>query len=651
MIKNLAKEYQATLKAFLSGGGETALGKAYMLGRQALEQGIGVLDITTVHHQSLITLLDRPNATASNIDIIKQASKLLAECLSPFEMAQRGFRDSIAALNSMNNMLEDQVAKRTQALREKEELYRTLIEISPDAITMTDLHGNVVVCNKQSAHLHGYTSSDELVGAFLGNFVAPEDLPHINEVAETVIQEGVIGDLEYTMIQKNGERIPVEVRMTLIRDAEGKPSGFIGINRNIIERKNIQRKLELHAQKQSILTDFGQHALSEMDINVLMHETVTLVSQTLNVEFSGLWELSPQKDSLTLRDGVGWKEETVGSTTFSLDDTSQARFMLLKTEPIIIDNLPDEKRFVPSLFLLEHNIIACITVIIHGKTQPYGTLSACTIHPKQFTQEDANFLQSIANILAMAIDNRRLLETESKARQRAEENTERTVRSLAIVSHELRTPLTSIKGFASTLLADDVVWEAEQQRDFIQTINEEANKLNDFIEQILDLSKMNAGLFKFSVTRQTVQHLIPVNMRQLQGLTPQHHLAFSIPEALPDIVADAQRVEQVLANLVENATKYVPVGTTITISAQPVESFIEFSVADEGPGIPSEERERVFQPFYRIGSKTSNKAKGAGLGLAICSRLIEGQGGRIWVDEHPGPGTVIKFTLPVASNA
>ena len=651
MIKNLAKEYQATLKAFLSGGGETALRNSYVLGRQALEQGIGVLDITTVHHQSLITLLDRPNATTSNIDIIKQASKLLAECLSPFEMAQRGFRDSIAALNFMNNMLEDQVAKRTQALREKEELYRTLIEISPDAITMTDLHGNVVVCNKQSAQLHGYTSSDELVGGHLGNFVAPEDLPHITEVAQKVIQEGIIGDLEYTMTTRNGERIPVEVRMTLIRDAEGKPSGFIGINRNIIERKNIQRKLELHAQRQSVLTDFGQRALSGMDINILMHDTVTLVSQTLNVEFSGLWELSPQKDTLTLRDGVGWKEETVGSTTFSLDDTSQARFMLLKTEPIIIDNLPDEKRFVPSLFLLEHNIIAFLTVIIHGKTQPYGTLTACTVHPKQFTEEDANFLQSIANILAMAIDNRRLLETESKARQRAEENTERTVRSLAIVSHELRTPLTSIKGFASTLLADDVVWEAEQQRDFIQTINEEANKLNEFIEQILDLSKMNAGLFKFSVTRQTVQHLIPVNMRQLQGLTPQHHLVFSIPDALPDIVADAQRVEQVLANLVENATKYVPIGTTITISAQPAESFIEFSVADEGPGIPSEERERVFQPFYRIGSKTSNKAKGAGLGLAICSRLIEGQGGRIWVDEHPGPGTVIKFTLPIASNA
>lgn len=454
------------------------------------------------------------------------------------------------------------------------------------------------------------------------------------------------------MIPKNGEHIPVEVRMTLIRDAEGKPSGFIGINRNISERKNIQQKLELHAQRQSVLTDFGQRALSELDINTLMHDTITLVSQTLKVELCGLLELSPQKDSLILRDGIGWKEGKVGSTIFSLNDTSdEARFMLLKTEPLIIENLPDEKRFAPSSFLLEHNIIACLIVIIHGKSQPYGTLSACTTQHKQFTQEDVNFLQSIANILAMAIDNRRMLDAESKARQRAEEDSERTVRSLAILSHELRTPLTSIKGFASTLLADDVVWDAEQQRDFIETINDEANKLNDFIEQILDLSKMSAGIFKFSVTRQTVQHLIPINMRQLQGLTTHHHLVVSIPDALPDILADAQRVEQVLANLVENATKYVPLGTTITISAQPADSFIEFSVADEGPGIPIEERERVFQPFYRIGSKTTNKAKGAGLGLTICSRIIEGQGGRIWVDEHPGPGTVIKFTLPVATNA
>jgi signal transduction histidine kinase len=102
---------------------------------------------------------------------------------------------------------------------------------------------------------------------------------------------------------------------------------------------------------------------------------------------------------------------------------------------------------------------------------------------------------------------------------------------------------------------------------------------------------------------------------------------------------------------VENAAKYAPSGTFIRISARSIKDFVEFSVADEGPGIPREEREKVFTPFYRSSDKALIKAKGAGLGLTICKRLIEGQGGRIWVDEQADLGTVINFTLPLANAA
>lgn len=651
MTKDLSREYQAALKDFLAGGGEASLKDAYLLGRQALEQGVGVLDLADIHHQALLALLGRPDAPARNTrKIIKQAGGFLAECLSPFEMAHRGLRENIAALNFLNEMLEDEIEKRTQEIRVTEERYRTLTEVSPDSITMTDLQGQIILCNQQSAHLHGYFSPEEMIGANSADFVSPEDASQVKEMTHRVVYEGIVGELQYTLVRKDNSRIPVEVRTTLVRDAQGRPSGFVGINRDISERKQAQLKLELQARRQAAVAEFGLQALSGMDLDTLMREAVTMVADTLYVQYCELLEWLPEKNALVLRDGIGWKEGMIGHAHIKVGEDSQAGYTLRKGGPVIVEDLAHETRFHPPAFLLEHNVISGITVIIHGKDEPYGVLGAHVSEARHFTSDEINFLQGIANALAMAIDNRRMLETEAKARQRAEEDKEQSLRALAIISHELRTPLTSIKGFAGTLLADDVVWDAEQQRDFIETINEEANKLSGLIEQLLDISRMDAGVFKFASMQQSPQDLVTEAMTHLQTLTPRHKLVIDVPDTLPQVMADTQRVGQVLSNLVENATKYTPAGTTISVLAQARDGVVEFSVADQGAGIAPEEREKIFHPFYRAGDKVTIMAKGAGLGLTICRKLVEGQGGRIWVAEQTGPGTVITFTLPVADH-
>jgi PAS domain S-box-containing protein len=651
-VNNLPNTYRAALRDFLVTGGETALENAYALGRQALEQGAGLLDLTVAHHQALIAALTASEKPMSESQILEQAGKFLAECLSPFEMAQRGFRETIATLNALNDNLENEVEKRTQAVRLSEERYRTLIDVSPDAIMVTDLEGKVLFCNQLSALLHGYSDPRELLDKKVGgqDFIIPEELPRISEVAQEMLRNGTIGRFEYTMITRTGMRMPVEARSAILRDADGNPVGFIGINRDVSERKRIELRLASYANKQAALVELGRHALSDVDTHTLMQTAVELVAQTLEVEFCELLELIPEKNNLLLRAGVGWKEALIGNAVVGIGGTSQAGYTLLQAGPVIVENLPTESRFIPPNLLMEHNIIAGMTVIINNKERPYGVLGAHTSTPRQFTKEEVDFLQSLANILAMAFENRRLLQIESDARKRAEEARERAVRSMAIVSHELRTPLTSIKGFASTLLAEDVVWTPDQQHDFIQTIDEEANKLGGFIEQVLDLSRMDAGLFKFSLVRQSVEDLIGFSMNNLRTLAARHRLTISLPDKLPSVMADTQRVGQVLTNLVENAAKYAPAGTSITVSARRIDHFVELSIADEGPGIPSAERERIFQPFYRLDELGAANVKGAGLGLTICWRLVQGQGGRIWVHDHEGPGTIIHFTLPVADD-
>ena len=789
-LKNPAKEYQTALEDYVAGAGESALENAYMIGRAALEQRLAPLEIATTHHRALGALLRHPDLSAKKSQkIVKQAGNFLAECLSPYAMAQRGYQETIDALQSLNESLEDEIARRTQALRDSEERYRTLIQISPDAISVTDVQGRIVLCNEQSARLHGFRSPDEAIGIDVSGLVAPEDFERVRQMALRALEAGSIQDLEYTLLTQNGNRVPVEVRVSLIKDANSQPTGFIGIIRDITARRRAEEErrqliaenerqrerlstlvanvpgvvweawgepdvatqridfvsdhvekmlgytvqewlstpnfwltivhpddkeaaasrsrelfasrqpganefrwiakdgrklwvqaqsvvitdesgepagmrgvtlditsrkeaellLEAQARQQAAVAQLGQRALSELALESLIHEAVHLVAQTLDVEFCELLELLPDGESLILRDGIGWREGSIGIASVPTSKDSQAGYTLQASQAVIVENLASETRFRPPSLLMDHGVASGITIVIEGKGRPYGVLGAHTRRQRLFTREEGNFLQSIANVLAMAIANRRLLESEAKRREAAEHDNDTRIKALAIVSHELRTPLASIKGFASTLLADDISWDAASQRDFILTINQESDKLANLLGQLLDLTRMDAGVFEIKAIDQSISDLLSASMLRIQALTSDHKLAIEASEPLPLIKADTQRIEQVLANLVENAAKYSPSGSQITISVKANDEFAQVSVSDEGRGIPAQEREKVFQPFYRTLSVSGMNKKGAGLGLTICRRLIESHGGRIWVEGHDGPGTTISFLLPFAT--
>jgi two-component system sensor histidine kinase KdpD len=193
-----------------------------------------------------------------------------------------------------------------------------------------------------------------------------------------------------------------------------------------------------------------------------------------------------------------------------------------------------------------------------------------------------------------------------------------------------------------------VQWHPDNQHDFLQTIDEETDKLSDLIEQLLDLSRLEAGTLRIAPKPQTLDYVVATALVQLQTLTPDHQLRLNIPPDLPLIHADAERISQVLTNLVGNSARYSPTQTTITVTAQRVDGMVQIDVIDQGPGIPLQARARVFEPFEQVERPPSHRAGGAGLGLAICKGLIEAHGGRIWVQDRLEAGTTISFTLPVA---
>ncbi len=217
---------------------------------------------------------------------------------------------------------------------------------------------------------------------------------------------------------------------------------------------------------------------------------------------------------------------------------------------------------------------------------------------------------------------------------------------LSTVSHELRTPLASIKGFATTLLRDDVQWEPAAQREFLQIIDQEADRLSELIDNLLAMSRLEAGVLRMDLGRVELAPLISEVVAGMELRARGHTLAADVPADLPEVWADDRRVRQVLHNLIDNALKYSS-GGEVVVRARHEGDAVQVSVCDQGMGIPSDQLTRIFERFYQVEGAGKRRAGGAGLGLSICKGIVEAHGGRIWAESTPGLGSTFHFTLPV----
>jgi two-component system, OmpR family, sensor histidine kinase KdpD len=221
---------------------------------------------------------------------------------------------------------------------------------------------------------------------------------------------------------------------------------------------------------------------------------------------------------------------------------------------------------------------------------------------------------------------------------------------LSSVSHDLRTPLAVVTGAASTLLEGPL--EAAVQRELTETILQEAERLNRLVRNLLDMTRLEAGAVQVDKQWSPVEEVIGSALGRVERLLGDRRVTMEVPTGLPLVPLDPVLVEQVLVNLLENAVKYTPEGTEITVIArelpQPVDA-IEIEVADRGPGVPPGEATRVFEKFHRIGERRDGR--GTGLGLAICRAIVTAHGGEIRVEPREGGGARFRFRLPVCGNA
>jgi K+-sensing histidine kinase KdpD len=221
---------------------------------------------------------------------------------------------------------------------------------------------------------------------------------------------------------------------------------------------------------------------------------------------------------------------------------------------------------------------------------------------------------------------------------------------LDAVTHDLRTPLTSIKASVTTLLDSEgghrtIELDSEGRAEFLDIINEETDRLNGFIESMVQLARIEAGSVNATGTLSNVEEIITIALERAEKIVANHHLTVNLQKELPLIRVDARAIAEVIYNLVENAAKYSPAGTTITITAASHGNSVLISVMDEGKGIPANMKEKVFEKFVRLDGDHSD---GLGLGLAIARGIVEAQEGRIEIKSGANEiGTKVTLMLPI----
>jgi signal transduction histidine kinase len=284
---------------------------------------------------------------------------------------------------------------------------------------------------------------------------------------------------------------------------------------------------------------------------------------------------------------------------------------------------------------------------------PDGTLRGGAIFvgresPGPYSDKDIALLRTFADQAVIAIQNARLFrEIQDKSRELEVANKHKSA-FLASMSHELRTPLNAIIGFSEALLARFFGELNEKQDDYLKDIYSSGKHLLNLINDVLDLSKVEAGRMELDLSQFDLPSALADAMTLIRERATKHGIALGldVAPALGTVTGDERKFKQILLNLLSNAVKFTPDGGRVDVSAARVQNDIVIAVKDTGIGIAAADQEAVFEEFRQVGGDYTSKQEGTGLGLALTRRFVELHGGRIWVESAPGKGSTFFFTLP-----
>jgi len=538
-------------------------------------------------------------------------------------------------------LLNHDITKRVQA---QEEINR-VFDLSLDMLCIVGRDGHFERLNPAFEITLGYTR-DELLAAPLVAFIHPEDQDALLAEMER-LRTGTPGVyFENRCRCKDGSYRWLEWRLVPVQAEDL----LYAVARDVTERKRTEETLRRRNEELTTLNAIATTMSPPLDLNYTLNTILDKVLEVMDVDGGWVQLLDRGSDndapsSLQRRHSDGAPSERRGPLLMvahrglSEEMVSEAESIQLCRSGNSVETIKCD---------LQH---AFNWAPIKSQDKVLGLLGVFRQSPCQLSPWEEQLLTAIAHQIGLGIENARLTEEASEIEIIQELNHLRS-ELIANVSHELRTPLGLIKVFCTTLLREDVEFGREEQREFLHNIDEETERLERIVDNLLDLSRMESGRLRLDKhptdVGQLAQRVLEATRLEVDAQTSQHRFVHDFPSRPLIANVDARCIEQVLRNLLGNAVKYSPQGGTITARGLGDQWRIIISVSDKGVGIPPQDLERVFERFYRVEGESTQRISGAGLGLSVCRGIVEAHGGRIWAESTSGAGSTFYFSLPVS---
>ncbi len=491
-----------------------------------------------------------------------------------------------------------------EKLREAKAFTESTLNAIDDIFYAYDLNGKLLICNEALSRITGY-SYEELHSMPPTDFFAEKDRKRISKSIGIVLNEGRAKQDAYLLL-KDHRQIPYEFMGSVLKDHHSNISGFAGMARDITERKKIEQKI-INAKKE---WEDTFDAITEL---IFIHDSDGRIIRA-NKAYEQMTGMSPV-------DFVGRPYYEIFPKTDTSDDLCKEA---------VKSRRPALKE---------------VTIDSIGKT------FSVRMYPKR--DEEGKYLYSV-HVMMDITERKKVIEAEIM-KETAEAANKAKSDFLASMSHEFRTPLNAIIGFSELMATGLSGPLTDQQKGHVTDIFTSGRHLLSLVEDILDLSKVEAGKMELQMNEFNIKRLVETSIALFKEKEYKHNLqmTFEIAEGLDTMIGDERKIKQVLFNLLGNAVKFTPDGGTIHVVAALTDDreFFKYSVSDTGIGISPEDRNKLFKPFEQVDTRLTRKYKGTGLGLSLCKQLVELHGGRIWVESETGKGSKFMFTIPVRPGA
>ncbi len=411
------------------------------------------------------------------------------------------------------------------------------------------------------------------------------------------------------------------------------------------------RNLKLYqedAQKAQFISTIAELAKiinSGADLNEIFQDFVAKLKELADFDLLTIEVIEGEKTKLIAAFGIGVPGLFQGNA-YPLSDSALNWLKEHKMANIEKD-LTWEHQFPIDNILLQSGLKSALRVPLLARGEVFGSLNLFSIKPDAYSTKQARLLEQLASLISGAIQALHLYALEKSQRQELEQQEKQRQQFLSALSHELQTPLTALIASAGLLSEEFKKEPGSPQHRLVQNIIHSASNLENRLRELLDLARATTIGFKVkkepvnfpALTQEAIASLLPLIRNKGQSLL------LEIPPSLT-VIADEQRLEQILFNLLSNAIKFTPEGGQITFRAREEEKNLIIEVQDTGPGISKEEQAKLFRPYYQV-LADRQRAPGLGLGLAITKQLVELHGGRIWVESELGKGSTFIVSLPI----